>query len=321
MLNSKSTFATLALLMLVPLGASAVLAQQPPAHPDDPVQPVPPPVPPKPRPDEDEVPPLESVVEESDAPWGLSAELLDPLFEQAAVYSDYTNRFTCNEVARISDYDASGGASGENVRIYGYLLIKDGFGVREYRQRLAKDGTIKPGEVKDEEPFPPAYAWVFLFSRFNEPFFSYRYHGDRFDGFDWVHEIEFRGSLPFTDGKDIRQWQGTAVVDAVTYTPLEIRAEPAGQQERIEQLYRAYNQSFNIIGFRTKPKPLGYRATIQFRLRKDGLTFPTELRYDTFRAISPNQVVPTKASVRTYEAYQIYRAEVRQEVGETRDEP
>jgi hypothetical protein len=280
-------------------------------HEDAIANPVPPATPRKPPPDEDDYPKYEAELDENfDGPWGLDPDLLQNLFRKAGTYAEYTSRFTCDETARLADYDGEGKVSSERVREYGYLLTKDvGHRLSEYRQRLAQDGTVRPGEVLDEEPFPPAYEWVFLFSAFNEPYFRYRLVEDRFDGFDWVLVIQFKGSLPFTDGKNIRQWEGTALVDAVTFTPIEIRAEPQGQRERIRQLYENYNKSFNVMGMRTGPKPLGYRAAIQFRHRKDALSFPTELRYDTFRAVSPTQIVATKASVRTYSHYRIYRTE------------
>jgi len=259
----------------------------------------------------------ESILGDSDQPWGLSDELLEALFEKAAVYRAYTRRFTCVETARLAQYGSDGEADKEKTRRYGYLLVKDAVGetVREFRQEMAKDGSLKASEVKDEEPFPPAYSWVFLFSRFNEPYFSYRSLGDRFDGFDWVYEIQFKGSLPFTDGKDIRQWEGVVLVDAVTFTPLEIRAEPTGQGDRINALYRRWAQAFNLIGLRLAPRPLGYRAHIQFRYRREGLSFPTELRYDTFRAVGGNNVVPIRASTRTYSDYAITRIEIQQDLG------
>jgi hypothetical protein len=277
--------------------------------------PTPPPLPPREPPEDLGV--YDSILGDSDQPWGISDELFEPLFERAAVYRDFTRRFTCVETARLAKYDANGVAEKEKSRRYGYLLIKDEVGetMREFRQPIAKDGSIKSGEVKDEEPFPPAYSWVFLFSRFNEPYFSYRSLGDRFDGFDWIHEIQFKGSLAFTDGKDIRQWEGVVLVDAVTFTPLEIRAEPAGQGDRINALYRRWAQSFNLIGFRMAPRPLGYRAFIQFRYRREGLSFPTELRYDTFRAVGGNTVAPVRASTRSYTDYAITRVETQQELG------
>ena len=70
------------------------------------------------------------------------------------------------------------------------------------------------------------------------------------------------------------------------------------------------------MGWRMAPRPLGYRADIQFRYRREGLSFPTELRYDTFRAVGSRQLVPTRASTRTYSEYAITRVETQQEVGE-----
>jgi hypothetical protein len=281
--------------------------------------PIPPPLPPPPTPPEDAFG-YEPLVAESGTDWGLDQSLLEPLHEKAAVYRVYMRKFSCEEEARLADYDGSGGVSNESIRRYGYILIKSSTGdaVREYRQEVGKNGKLKEGEVKDEEPFPPAYAWVFLFSRFNESYFSYRYIEERFDGFDWVHEIQFKGSLPFTDGKDIRQWEGSVLIDAVTHTPLEIRAEPLGQLDRIRALYQRWASSFNFMGMRSGPKPLGFRAEIQFRERRESLAFPTELRYDTFRAVGGGRIVSTQASIRAYRNYQIQRVDVEQELGETR---
>jgi hypothetical protein len=201
---------------------------------------VPPPNPPQPTPEE--ATEYAPVGPRSDDPWGLDPLFIEPLYDKAGVYEEYIRRFTCDEQARLAEYDGGGQVSSERLRRYGYLLIESEIdhSVREHRQELGKDGSLKGGEVKDEEPFPPAYAWVFLFSRFNEPYFSFRLLDDRFDGFDWVYEIQFRGSLPFRTGKDIREWEGTVLMDAVTHSPLEILAEPAGQQERIESLYRQW---------------------------------------------------------------------------------
>jgi len=304
----------LALGLLVPV--PPVLGQEPPAHDQSEPDPIPPPVP-KPKAPE-QAGNYEPLVPDSDDPWGLDPSLLEMLFEKAVVYRDFTRRFTCTETARLADYDGTGTVSDERIRRYGYLLTTSAAGdsVRELRQLVGRNGTLKPDPVEDEEPFPPAYAWVFLFSRFNEPYFGFRYLGDRFDGFDWVHEIQFKGGLPFTDGKDIRQWEGMALVDAVTFNPIEIRAEPTGQRERIDALYRRWSGSFNVLGMHSAPKPLGFRARIQFRDRKKGLSFPTELRYDTFRAVSPQRIVPTKASTRSYQNYQFFGTTQEQEFGE-----
>ena len=291
------------------LGGSAWHAQSPPDHGVPGGDPVPPPMP-KPQAPKT-AGNYTSVLEPSDQPWGLEAELIEELYAKAAVYEAFTKRFACNETARLARY-SNGKVTGEKVRRYGYLLttLQSGFGVHEIRQEFAKDGSVRPGAIDDEDPFPAAYAWVFMFSRFNEPYFSFRLMADRFDGFDWVLEFEFRGSLPFTTGKDIRQWQGRVILDAVNKTPLEIVAEPIGQNERLRALYRKWSSSFNVLGMRTGPKPLGHRAQVQFRHRKEGLTFPTELRYDTFRAVAPQKVLQTLASIRKYDGYLIYKTEV-----------
>ncbi len=290
-------------------------AQSPPDHGVPGGDAVPPPIP-KPRPPKT-AGNYRPVLEPSEQPWGVDPGLLEQLYKTAAIYETYTKRFTCNETARLARY-SDGRVSSENVRRYGYLLtrLQSGFGVHEIRQEFAKDGSVRPGAIDDADPFPAAYAWVFLFSQFNEPYFSFRLLDDRFDGFDWVLEFEFRGSLPFTTGKDIRQWQGKVILDAVTKTPLEIIAEPVGQTERMEAMYRRWTNSFNVLGMRTGPKPLGHQAQVQFRHRKEGLTFPTELRYDTFRAVAPQKVVKTRASIRHYDGYLIYKVQDDTEIGE-----
>lgn len=276
--------------------------------------PIPPPLPPEEPPEDapEYRPQVPAVDPHRDIPWGLDGELEAALETKAEVYRLFARRFTCDETARSADYDASGRAGEEVVRQYAYLLVNDPMtvNVRESRRQFSRDGErVRGGEVDDREPFPPAYAWVFMFSQFHDAFFDFRQIEKRFEGFDLVHEIQFRGSMPFTDGRDIRQWEGTVLVDAFTYRPLEIVAEPRGQGERIEQLYRAWAGSTNIMGFRTKKPPLGYRARIDFGHFREELSFPTALRYDTFRAVSPTQVVPVRASARTYRNYLFYEVE------------
>ena len=244
-----------------------------------------------------------------EAPWHLPEELRESLARTAELYREHALRFTCTETVRLARYDAEGEASDESVRRYAYLLEREAAGetLREYRQKIKEDGTPRGGEVRDEEPFPPAYSWVQLFSRFNQSFFAYRDRGERFEGYDWVREIEFLGALPFTDGQDIRQWEGMVLVDAVTLAPLEIRARPTGQDGRVRALYDRWSQAFNLLGLHLAPRPLLYGAFVQFGLRKDGLSFPTELRYDTRVAVSVRQSEPRRASSRRYEGYQFFK--------------
>lgn len=265
-----------------------------------------------------EPPAAASATAEPEGPWGLPKDMLDALAKQALQYRDYAVRFTCNEDARVAHYDESAEATSEKTRRYAYLLERDenGSNLKEIREILKKptkkkDEESAPSssgrESDDEERFPPAYAWVFLFSAFNQPYFMYRDLGDRFEGFDWVHEIQFRGALPFTDGKDIREWEGTVLVDAVTLTPIDLHAEPTSQKERIRAQFDRWSKAFNVVGAHLAPRPFGFRCRVSFRTRRDRLTFPTELRYDTFRATGPRQYVPWMASVRLYADYRFFK--------------
>ena len=260
-------------------------------------------------------------IPESDEEWGLPEDLRQKLADRAVDYRTYALRFVCDETVRTADYDGSGEATKEKTKQFEYILSRevDGEGLRESRERVKRSGQTKPVDSDaDEIGFPPAFGWTLLFSSFNQPYFAYRDLGDGFEGFDWVRAIEFKGSLPWLNGKDIREWEGIAIVNAVDMTLLEIRAQPAGQAERIRAEYERWNQSFNILGARTKPKPLGYRCRVALRMRKDGLTFPTQLRYDTFRAVSRKDVLMTEASIREYENYRFYGVRVDEKVEGTK---
>ena len=269
-----------------------------------------PPFPAAPRPlpeDRAPAPPAATELEapKPDRPWHIGDDVRARLARATARYREHALRFTCIETVRTADYDDREEASDESVRRYAYLLEREmgGETLREYRQAVRDDGTPKGREVRDEEPFPPAYAWVQMFDEFHRSYFAFRDLGERFEAYDWVREIEFLGALPFTDGKDIRQWSGTVLVDASTYVPVEIRAAPSGQEARLRAAYARWSQAFNLLGFRLAPKPLIYSCFVQFGLRRDGLSFPTELRYDTRMAVSATRSVPRRASSRRYEDY------------------
>jgi len=240
------------------------------------------------------------------SPWGLKPELAGTLAAVAEKYREYAVKFTCTETVRKAKLDDRE-AKKETSHTYGYLLERgDGQSIREFRQRMKADGTVTNNEVVDAEAFPPAYEWVFLFSKANQSYFAYRERGDRFEGYDWVRIIEFKGAIPYTDGRDIRQWDGVALLDATTMTPVEIRAEPGRQQERLRLLLDRWRQSFNLAGFRTGPKPVGFSGRVLFQTRRDQLTFPTQLRYGAFRAVTPKSTEPTEASTRDYAAYHFF---------------
>lgn len=285
----------------------------------------PPTQPPKERSEEDKKkdegepdPAYMTMLPDDGTPWGLAPDLAAKLGQVAEQYLDYAVKFTCTETVRKARFD-EGEAKKETSKRYGYLLERgDGQTIAEFRQKMKSDGTVTDSEVNDAEAFPPAYAWVFLFSKANQPYFAYRERGDRFEGYDWVRVFEFKGAIPYTDGRDIRQWDGVVLVDAATFTPVEIRAEPSRQQERLKMLFERWAQSFNIIGYRMGPKPYGFSGRVLFQTRRDKLTFPTQLRYTSFRAVSPKRTEPTDASTRDYSGYRFFKTATVERPGETK---
>ena len=293
-----------------------VLAQSP----NDPVEP--PTTPTRPMPEKEsneseEEPAGRDFLPKGKGPWGLKEDVLKQMAMRARVYHQYALRFTCLETVRLAHYDSSNEASKEEVKRYDYILVRQSEDLKEFRRKVKRSGKVVPQEsMEDQDAFPPAYGWAFLFSEFHQPYFAYRDLGDHFEGFDWVRVIQFKGVLPWSNGKDIREWEGVAIVDASSFTPLEIRAEPSDQEERIRAKFERWARSFNLMGFRLGPKPLGYRCRVQFGERRDDLTFPTDLRYDTFRAISATRDVPIVASIHQYDDYEFFKSEVTEEVGE-----
>jgi hypothetical protein len=306
----------------------AVLMGGLPASGQSPNDPVMPPLPPPPRPqepakedrekDEDRrTAPLGQFIPESDVPWGIEQELKDRLAERARDYRNYALRFVANERVRSASYNDVGEAHKEKSTRYEYLLERDDEGTHfvESRATIKKSGKQSPASGdKHDVGFPPAYGWTFLFSGFNQPYFAYRNLGDDFEGFDWVRAIGFKGSLPWAGGKDIREWEGIALVNAVDFTLLEVRAQPSGQSDRLEAEFKRWSQSFNLLNMRTGAKPNGYRCWVALRMRKDGLTFPTQMRYDTFRAVSLKDVILTSASIREYDNYRFVGVKVEEKV-------
>jgi hypothetical protein len=307
--------------------AIALLAMLPPPVPPDSGLSSPPERPPaSPKPQDAEHKPQDkdagpdpaymTLLPDDGSPWGLAPELSARLAAVAEKYIEYAVKFTCAETVRKARFDDRE-AKHETSRNYGYLLERgDGQTIREFRQKMKSDGTVTTAEVNDAEAFPPAYAWVFLFSKPNQPYFAYRERGDRFEGYDWVRIFEFKGAVPYTDGRDIRQWDGVVLVDATTLTPVEIRAEPGHQMERLKLLFERWSQSFNIVGMRSGPKPIGFSGRVVFQTRRDQLTFPTQLRYASFRAVTPKSTEPTEASVREYADYHFFETGTKERVSD-----
>lgn len=306
---------------ILPIVVAVLAVLPPPGNPDQPPITPPPPPPRAEQPQgstegQETDPAYMSLLPDDGSPWGIDQALAERLGKVAELYAEYAVRFTCAETVRHAKF-SDGEAKKETLKRYGYLLDRGtGREVAEYRQKMKSDGTVSDNVVVDAEAFPPAYAWVFLFAKENQSYFAYRERGDRFEGYDWVRVFEFKGAIPYTDGKDIRQWDGVVLVDATTLTPVEIRAEPSRQAERLKLLFSRWAQSFNLAGYRTGERPEGYSGRVVFQTRKDNLTFPTQLRYTTFRAVSVKHTNPVEVSAREYSGYQFFKTQTIEKPGD-----
>ena len=90
----------------------------------------------------------------------------------------------------------------------------------------------------------------------------------------------------------------------------------ATHQDREGTPFATRRSAFNILGFKTRKAPLTYEARILFGYRRDGLSFPTKLRSDTRRAVSPTQLVAVKASTRVYNNYLFIHVRPEAELGD-----
>lgn len=256
---------------------------------------------------------------ESDPPepaWGLPRRWLVRLAQQADAYLDRSYRFTCVETSRRVRYREVRPVIRERKYEYVPGGIYAGNTVPEFRLQIAPRGRVgKPVKAR-AEPFPSADDWTQLFSARNQPFFMYRDLGVRLEGFDLVREIEFRGWLRFTDGRDIREWEGIALVEASGFRIVGVRARPKDQQVRVAYLFDKWARSLKIsvglfagpwflpiVTFRTARRPLAYHCEVRFDHWRQEIRLPTLLRYETRRAVSRKRTERRLVSTRRYEHY------------------
>lgn len=247
---------------------------------------------------------------------GAPGDLVDrqTLAELALVagrYEQDARRFACTETVRWAGYRGYDRPFRETLKTYDYLLIrtKHGRDLREHR------GTGRP---RSSRRLPPVYAWTLLFSDFHQPYFSYRDRGEEAHGFERVQRIRFRGSIPFSDGTDIRQWEGEALVDLSTRMPVEIVAEPLNQPDRLVRQYLDYKKSFRLTlafyGFRLASlrlgkRPFGRRVRVRFLLQRNGLRMPWLMELEKFRMVGRERSVPWAGSWRKYADYRFFETE------------
>jgi len=260
--------------------------------------------------------PAPAQIEIAERPWGLPRGLLAALAAGSAAHQERALGLSCVESVRHVRFRKTGTLDSE--RRYGYLPggTYRGDVLPEIRFEVRSEGPVRGRVPRKVARFPSPGDWQRLFSPENHLWFMYRDFGTRAEGFDLVHVIQFRGWFPFRDGRDIREWEGIALVESLGHQLIEIRARPRNQDARLARLYDKWSQSLKItVGifagpwffpfktFRLRPPPSGYRALVRFDYRLEDLRLPSIVEYETRRAVSRDGTRPWSVSLRQYSDY------------------
>ena len=176
---------------------------------------------------------------------------------------------------------------------------------------------------------PPPAAWATLFSDLNRPYFVYRYLGIRVRGYAPVHAILFRGSLWFTGGTDIREWEGVAYVDPVTLDPLFVEAAPRLHAERAmdqaQKHKRSLKLSFTIggvprVNVATRRRPSLSAVTVDFETTSSRRALPWEMTRYRHR-FSDSGVTEKIVEVRRYADYRFFDTRTHERIGGIESRP
>lgn len=251
--------------------------------------------------------------ETSEPSWPLAPWMSEELAAQADAYLAHRTGFASLEDIRSTRYRED---AHKRALPYGPPLPGLPYGDEsspEFRLRTERTGRRQKRANGKLKRFPSPHDWATLFSTENQPFFMFREAGTRFEGFDLVREIRFRGAFPFSEGRDVREWEGVALVDAALFRVIEIRARPGNQEARLRWLFERWSRSFKItIGIFAGPffipgpsirfarRPLAYRCFVRFDDRKENVWLPTLMSYEIRRAVSRERTVLRLLSTRRY---------------------
>jgi hypothetical protein len=248
----------------------------------------------------------------------LPEGLLEKLSEKSEEYKRYALKFVCTEVFRKASYSvAKKEYSREKLEHRDYLLEvnPDRGRFSAYRQKSMKTAQGQGRTVIDfEMNFPEAYSWVFIFSKNFRNTMKYGYFGMEIYFYKLAHVISFRGFQPYSDGRDIRQWEGKIWVEEGTWNILRVEAKPIHQDDILELKRLEYNRAFSFMGIKFKKKPIGYSCMIYFDFEQEGLSFPTEAWNETFEPISEKETAPHSKIILSYADYHFFKTESREEV-------
>jgi hypothetical protein len=233
------------------------------------------------------------------APWGLPEELLERLALRAAEYEAAASEFECSETTQRVKYPRGRAAEGATREATYTFAFADGS-----ITPVSVHGSGKSVKRYGKSNAPPAHAWTQLFTKRNQPYFAYRDLGEVPHAFGKARKIQFRGSLPYSDGADVRQWEGTVLIDPYSLQPLELDAQPLHLWPRLERQRREYVRSFKIAFFglliRFKKRPIAERVHVRFDVQSNGMTLPTDAHVERFEMTSPDQAVVRSRMVIRY---------------------
>src|SRR5262245_7079112 len=136
------------------------------------------------------------------------------------------------------------------------------------------------------------------------------YLGREIRNYRLTHIVSFEGSAARFEGKDLREWSGTAWIEENTGNLVRIEARPVFQNERMLALWREFQQSFSVLpGLKAKARPHGYILGVLFDYERDGLLFPSRLDLTDFTWVATNHEVVDTRLVLTYDDYRFFKVE------------
>jgi hypothetical protein len=249
-----------------------------------------------------------------DSPWGLPDDLLAVLADRTRTYLEQAPGVACSETVRSVRYRQAKRFVDERHYVFEPGGSDDGIVVPEFHFEVKPTGVVRARPSRNRVgKFPSASDWARLFSAEYQPWFMYRDRGTRVEGYDWVRAIDFRGWFPLSEGRDIREWEGTALVEVMTMSLVEVRARPLNQEACLAKRFERWSRSLEIgIGLSVGPffipfttlkparRPLGHEVVVRFDHRHGDLRLPALLEYEARQAVSRHETAPWGLSTRRF---------------------
>jgi len=250
-------------------------------------------------------------------------ELLEKLADRAEKYRRFALGFTCEESVVRSQYNAEKGTFKRRDReLYDYLLTtnEESGRLEEVREIVEENGKkVRRNERELNVQIPPSYAWSQIFARSNRARFFFRPAGRLVSGYRLLIQIDFAGSAAEPGTADISGWTGRISVDSETLNIQSLRAEPTGQDARIEAERLKYQRAFAIMGVPLASRPKSRSVEVNFAFENGGLTYPAEATVTKSVYVSSAEQGLEEKTVLRYRSYRFFVTGAQQE--EARDKP